>query len=211
VAVWERTDEQHNAEGTLAYPASPRSAAQVIAFWETVHIPDSALDAFTAEHEAMRQQYVEDAVAEKLERWKKENPDFLRTFLPDSPPSEHWQKNLKEAEREIRATATVSRLRPSRARTALRVYELIQAALCLDGPESAAVLAHEIVLDGRVRTVKEIADEDFLIGVMHEWRDRWRQSPSDRIPTGRGAVHRHGPGPSLQSDNSRESVSRRRE
>lgn len=37
------TDEEHNADGTFAFPPSPRSARQAIAFWMGVEVPDRML------------------------------------------------------------------------------------------------------------------------------------------------------------------------
>lgn len=65
------SDEDYNRDGTYAYPPEPRSGAQVVAFWERVHVPEVVLRqmqiAFADKQKLVR--------AEALKPWQRDHPE----------------------------------------------------------------------------------------------------------------------------------------
>jgi hypothetical protein len=146
-------DDAYNADGTFAYPPYPRSAEQVIAFWDRVPVPDQALAR------------VQDAYAVAQRAWLDAQ---LKAWVDAHPIPPEWNKKGKlSAERsqwyvdiaaeELRLKDVRNQELPARfARAAARAArmrldaQVLRSEIGWDCEEGAA--AEQAVLDHRIDT-----------------------------------------------------------
>lgn len=164
VALSELSDAEYNAEGTFAYPPRPRSAAQHIAFWTTVPIPDDVLQRVHKAFEHARENRLAEETKKRHDVWKGDHPD-------PSGKAFSARKNAENVARwEDKAKAEWDRLRgnleaewPSmpvfEIRDVVRCHHMIEdAGQHLPKDEATQVARHQIEFQGEMRSVRSIYD-----------------------------------------------------
>lgn len=152
-------DEDYNADGTYDYPPAPRSAAQVLAFWSRIRIPDISL----GNYERVYRVDVEQDVAEKMARWESAHQPQPRTDA--SSDNGEWKAQREAAEA---AEAGFRAERPAAVprhllRIALRCTGMHRDSNQLPEDQKRAVLRSPITLpgEGRMR-VADVVDRHGL-------------------------------------------------
>lgn len=162
VAIREISDEEYNADGSYTFPPRPRSAAQHIDFWTRVPLPEEKLEKLTKRYPAVREGIAEKAGLAAADAYKKENPDptLFRSAGPKrDAEAAAWQQEVGRVFDAAAAEAT-KHMPPVIYRTSvrpiLRAHQMYVYAGPLPEPERQAVHDHEVVVDGRAMTVKQI-------------------------------------------------------
>ncbi|MGP5288440.1 hypothetical protein ACTXL6_00095 [Brachybacterium tyrofermentans] len=145
-------DEDYNADGTYDYPPAPRSAAQVLAFWSRIRIPDISL----GNYERVYRVDVEQDVAEKMARWESAHQPQPRTDA--SSDNGEWKAQREAAEAGFRAERPAAVPRHL-LRIALRCTGMHRDSSQLPEDQKRAVLRSPITLpgEGRMR-VADVVD-----------------------------------------------------
>lgn len=123
------SDEDYNAGGTFDYPPVPRSAAQVKAFWASVHIPDVAL----TQYDQLYRLDVERSVQAHLQAWDRTHK------VEDMPGKNSLERERALPEARAAAEAEFRKTRNARVwrgylRTAVRVMRMLEDAKELTDP-----------------------------------------------------------------------------
>lgn len=163
VAIRELSDAEYNADGSYTFPPSPRSAAQHIAFWESVPLPESMLAATMTEYAKMREEIGVKAAEAAVAKWKESNPDPTR-YANDKwaiRDGEKWSADARAVHRAAFDAAVADMPRKifrTSARPLLRAHQMFGYGASLIAAERAIVLAHEVVVDGKAMTVQQVED-----------------------------------------------------
>lgn len=135
------SDAEHNARGSFAYPPSARSAAQAIAFWRDVALPDTALEALSRSYWArtlVRERAVENAKSALIKATRK-----------DRPAAEAARAT---AERELAGQNGLRSIPQNDLHELLRTAKLHWYSRVLPAEERAKVDTCQIIFNGGYRT-----------------------------------------------------------
>lgn len=163
VAIRELSDEEYNADGSYAFPPDPRSAAQHIAFWTSVPLPDEKLAVLLARYPEIRQQTGIDAGNAAAEAYKRDHDDPTR--FSDSKKAkaegEKWKAEVGrvwQAAHDKAVAPMPERIYRTTVRPLLRAHQMNAYKSPLPADDQYAVLAHEMVVDGQTMTVEQIVN-----------------------------------------------------
>lgn len=162
LAIREISDEEYNADGSYAYPPRPRSAAQHIDFWTRVPLPEDRLKTLATRYPAIRRAIGDTAGLDAAEAYKDDHPDPTLRMAPGpmrDAAAVAWQQEVGRVF-DAAAQEATKHMPPAVYRTSvrpiLRAHQMYVYAGPLPKEEREAVYNHEMVVDGRVMTVKEI-------------------------------------------------------
>lgn len=162
LAIREISDEEYNADGSYAYPPRPRSAAQHIDFWTRVPLPEDRLKTLATRYPKIRQAIGDRAGLDAAEAYKDDHPDPTLRMAPGpmrDAAAVAWQQEVGRVF-DAAAQEATKHMPPAVYRTSvrpiLRAHQMYVYAGPLPKEEREAVYNHEMVVDGRVMTVKEI-------------------------------------------------------
>lgn len=162
VAIRDLSDEEYNADGSYAFPPRPRSAAQHIDFWTRVPLPEEKLETLIQRYPAVREGLGEEAGAHAANAYRRENPDPALRMMSGKERDAKvaaWQEEVGRVfdAAAARATAHMPQVvyRTS-VRPIVRAHQMYKYAGPLPRDEREVVYNHEMVVDGRTMTVKEI-------------------------------------------------------
>lgn len=147
------SDEEYNKTGTFLYPPYPRSAQQLISFYETTHIGDETLTKFADAYGDARLRWAAPLVEKADEKYKR-----MYGANTDRASEEHW-KYIDELEDQH-----PTHMNPLFARDIAKAVQLYRFAGVLDETEANSVYRHKITqVNGKQKSVQELA-ERYLAG-----------------------------------------------
>lgn len=169
------TDEEYNRDGSFFWPPYPRSAAQLVAFFESVPVPDQVLTRVSHDY-VEHVERLEDAAMDDVQaRWEREHPrpqpGIFASAHKASQSSSAW-----EAARDAAVGAELDRVRSLRPPSipGLWTRPLVRASLMhwysstLPAEEQAEVDTHVVQIGGHGYTVAELSSTYRL----HELQER---------------------------------------
>lgn len=147
------SDEEYNKTGTFLYPPYPRSAQQLISFYETTNIGDETLTKFADAYGDARARWAAPLVEQNGEKLKR-----IYGANTDEASKEHW-KYVDQLEDEH-----PTHMNPLFARDIARAVQMKRFSNALEDHEIPVVLNHEVVMrNGQKFSVNELADR-YLAG-----------------------------------------------
>lgn len=147
------SDEEYNKTGTFLYPPYPRSADQLISFYENAPLDDTTLTKFADAYGDARLRWASPLVEQADEKYVR-----LYGANTDRASSEHW-KFVGELE-----NTHPTHMNPLFARDISRAVQMHRFAWALDGEEEQKVYDHQIEMrNGQRFSVSQLADR-YLVG-----------------------------------------------
>lgn len=144
----EMSDEEYNKTGTFLYPPYPRSAKQLIAFYENCDPNEEQLTKFADAYGSARLRWAAPLIERADERFK-----GIHGAGTKAASDAHWGF-VAELESEH-----PTHLNPLFARDISRAVQMARFAPALDDRELVKVQRHRIVMkNGQSFTVQELAD-----------------------------------------------------
>lgn len=147
------TDEEYNKTGTFLYPPFPRSARQLISFYEGAHPTEEQLTKFADAYGDARARWASPLVEEADGRFKR-----LYGAGTEKASAEHWEYvALLEQQHP-------THMNPLFARDIARAVQMHRFAGALPDSESRKVYSHQIAMpNGTKAVVSELANR-YLVG-----------------------------------------------
>lgn len=149
----EMSDEEYNKTGTFLYPPYPRSAKQLISFYENCDPNEEQLTKFADAYGSARLRWAAPLIEEADERYKN-----IHGANTQEASDAHWNLVSKmESEHP-------THLNPLFARDIAKSVQMYRFAPALDGSERGKVYGHRITMkNGQSFTVRELS-ERYLVG-----------------------------------------------
>lgn len=163
VAMKDLSDEQYNTDGSYTYPPHPRNAAQHIAFWMSVPLPEEKLETLSRRYREVRESLGATEGVKAAEAFELKHRDLAAMEHSKDPKKQTkfqafkaQQLKLFDAAVEDRVGHMPERIYRTGARPILRAHQMYTYRLPLSDEDRKRVCDFEMQVDGVTMTVERI-------------------------------------------------------
>ncbi|GEB95177.1 hypothetical protein [Microbacterium lacticum] len=147
------SDEEYNKTGTFLYPPFPRSAQQLIAFYEGSHPTEEQLTKFADAYGDARLRWASPLVEEADGRFRR-----LYGAGTEKASAAHWEYVAKLEQKHP------THMNPLFARDIARAVQMHRFAGALPESEARKVYSHQIAMPNGMKAVVSELAERYLVG-----------------------------------------------